>query len=407
MIPVDHDVWLVGTDDSTGEGAPANKSFLVAQSPVFQCMFCGPFRERDQDKVPLGYPSVVLKVLVQYSNSGEIDLDLIYTNHDITIFSDEDAVSFVQLRDAANYYELYDIHETVSEHLGEEILKEEKVGCVCAVLAELYTQGATVEDPLWNIMISVLQEPHMSEKCLLPPESVPNEGLAACSLAVCHRILTASVEPSAATKAIRKWKEVNSVTTQEDTLLLQEIEKTISLRSLSLQDLLGQVQPSSPGSRCKIYIQGAGVEGVNGYYYAANEMENDDFEKDGVFNGEPCTYKLTTHKINGDFGDWEIQVHTNYHCESTVGRRIAKEEPEPRQLRRRRRRIACMSVSASPPDLSYLLLLYEVSEAYASGRRFREPWNIPFALWDSAGESATGTPYVAILPLDHANNAET
>ena len=116
----------MGTDDSTE--IPPTKFLLAIQSPVFERMFFGDFGERHQDKVRLDYPSAVLKVLVHYCYSNEIVLpDLIYTKDDPTQFSDEEAVLMVQLRAAANYFELIDLYKKTSEELGKLILNHDNV----------------------------------------------------------------------------------------------------------------------------------------------------------------------------------------------------------------------------------------------------------------------------------------
>lgn len=130
-----HDVTLVGIG---GEEVPATKAILAIRSPVFRRMFFGNFQERTSDRVSLNYPAVVLKVLVKYCYTDELDLDLLYLDEEAPAsganpnpgrgvsdpesrspsndagdcgLTDEEAVWMIQLRDAANYLEFYDIPE--------------------------------------------------------------------------------------------------------------------------------------------------------------------------------------------------------------------------------------------------------------------------------------------------------
>eukprot|EP00980_Cylindrotheca_fusiformis_P031342 scaffold26203_cov127-Cylindrotheca_fusiformis.AAC.1 len=90
-----HDIRLLGTDNVE---IPCTKFALATRSTIFKKMFFGDFKERDSELVSLNYCSTVLKVLVKYCYSDELDLDLILDAESLT---DKEAMLLVELRDAA------------------------------------------------------------------------------------------------------------------------------------------------------------------------------------------------------------------------------------------------------------------------------------------------------------------
>ena len=225
--PAFHDVTLVGTDHEE-PGVPATKVFLAARSPVFHSMFFGNFQERNQDRIELNYPSLVLKILVKYCYSDDLDLKMIFSTNKLSNktaeLSDKEAVLLVDLRDAANYFELIRLHRWVSNVIGRRIAQDNNILCVCAALAKLFARGET-EGPMWDILVLILQQE--SPSCLVPKwvaydsteensenkiisDSELNRGIVTCSLPFLRKITTPAVDPFAAVKVIQKWKEAKA-----------------------------------------------------------------------------------------------------------------------------------------------------------------------------------------------------
>ncbi|CAB9506386.1 expressed unknown protein [Seminavis robusta] len=279
------DVTLVGSD---GGRVSANKAVLAIRSPVFQRMFFGNFQERDSDEVKMdNYPSIVLQVVVKYCYVDELDLDLIYsddhnnnktnttanTNQDeqdeeeeeeVDRLTDAEAVALVQVRDAANYLELFELHKTISNELGESILstdvglenQRKDLACVCAVLQELMARGGS--DGSLFLTLLDLVETH-PEPCLLPKFSTThNQGILACSLALLERLLQSpSVNAFVAVKALQKWnKEHNQNSSEDDDdeelTQLQTIANGVQLEQLSAPQL-AEIPPCSLFSMERLY----------------------------------------------------------------------------------------------------------------------------------------------------------
>ena len=322
------DVTLVGTDHVD---VPATKAILGIRSPVFRRMFFGGFQETDKDRVSLNYPSLVLKVLIKYCYSDELDLDMIYSDNAGFGLTDEEAILMVQLRDAANYFELPDFHISISNELGESIAQKGEILCVCAVLSELFARGET-EGPMWSIMMAILEAD--PEKCLLP-QSEWNTGILSCSLPLFCRIMTPSVDPFVAVKSIQKWSQANPEVFQpteatEDEKVLQQIADAIKLDSISSTQL-AQIKPcqvfpmerlyqafvqhgmkqgvegislsprSMPAKQVVAYIRGAGVESVNGSYL----RDKGRFSKLGVYGDVSSVFELSWHEVHKK---WEVKV---------------------------------------------------------------------------------------------------
>lgn len=324
------DVMLTGTDHVD---VPATKAVLAIRSPVFKRMFFGGFQETNGDRVALDYPSLVLKVLVKYCYSDELDLDMIYTDNACDGLTDEEAVLMVQLRDAANYFELPELHLSISNELGESICQKGENMCVCAVLSELFVRGET-EGPLWTILVYILDaEPG---KCLLP-ESEWNHGVASCSALLLFKILTPSVEPFAAVKAIQQWNQINSTQASTDDLAtLQKMADAVEIDSMP-SNQLAQIKPcglfameklhqafvqrgsmeqgvestsvslkamTRPNQLLVAHIQGAGIESVNGFYKDTGNLFGINFSKSGLYGDVLSIFELTYTEDK----TWQVRV---------------------------------------------------------------------------------------------------
>ena len=98
----------------------------------------------------------------------------------------------VQLRDAANYLELHEVKQKVSDELERFLLKStcedgimEDLACICAILQELMVREGS-GGHLWMICLDLLEE--HTEACFLPKDSKLNKGICACSFAVLEKI---------------------------------------------------------------------------------------------------------------------------------------------------------------------------------------------------------------------------
>jgi len=328
------DVTLVGTDQVD---VPGTKLVLAIRSPVFKRMFFGNFQERETDRVSLNYPSLVLQVLVKYCYSDELDLDMLYIDGtDDGLLTDAEAVLMVQLRDAANYFELSDLNINISNELGVSVVQKGDAMCVCAVLSELFIRGET-EGPMWETMIAILEgEP---QHCLLPVSNW-NQGIVACSLPLFCDIMTLSVDVVIAVNAVQKWSQANSdlfhaTEPTEDQKKVQKIADSINLDAMSTHEL-AQVKPcqvfsmerlyqafvengirqsmdnvtpsnfrfSSKSKQLVAHVHGSGVLSANGTY-AHNGGVSGRFCKLGVYGEITSIFQLLWQPENQK---WEIRV---------------------------------------------------------------------------------------------------
>ena len=195
-----NDVTLVGTDKVE---VPCMKSALATRSPVFKSMFYGEFKERNDDKVQLNYPSCVLQVLVKYCYSDEVDLAFIYES-DFFQLSDNEATLMVKLRDAANYFQIQELFNCITVEIGEWVFDNFQEGCVCAILAELSLQdggdgeGGHDGGALFRVIMELIYT--QPEQCLLPDTSLKdrnnttiNSGVLACPPRLLRKIIDAIV----------------------------------------------------------------------------------------------------------------------------------------------------------------------------------------------------------------------
>ena len=218
-----HDVILFGNDENNyiekSRGIPCSKLILSTRSPVFKTMFYGDFKERDSNVVKLQYPSVVIHVLVHYCYTDEIFIDFLAGNDDLYkknhgrdvlelerqnpqemddfrknldsdvqqfLFTESGARLLVQLRDAANYFQLPMVYNFVTEQIGtllfhttttastKNTASSSSLKCACAMLAELqlrggHGEGQNNDGALFRIMLEVIRS--QPEECLLSSSS--------------------------------------------------------------------------------------------------------------------------------------------------------------------------------------------------------------------------------------------
>ena len=384
-----HNVALVGTDSLA---ANANKTILGMRSPVFKRMFWGNFSERDCPRVDMNYPSVVLRVIVTYCYTDELDLDALYKdddNGDAALLKDEEAIAMIQLRDAANYLELKDLHKTITNELGDTLKGD--LSTAVAVLNELYLRGQA-DGPFWEILMDlVLETPYLA----LFPKSNGSKGIAAASFGLLTILFRSkndgeqagtaeneadidnvprSFPPLIEAKALKAWSQFNKEWLEKDKEgqeameHLKGIAETVQLAEISASDLshlapcplfsierlynalvhqiASPVHPKRKSNHLILkvaYVRGAGIHSVNGIY----NCRHIDFRKEGEHMGMWGWFAIVC-----DENIWKIVF--------------------------------------SPKGSAELHSLYEAPVGTTSA----DPASVPFSVWDCVhGESPA--PYVA------------
>lgn len=323
------DVRLVGSD---GSSVGASKFVLAARSGVFRRMFFGSFQESSSTEVTMDqYPTVVLEVLVRYCYTDVLELDLV-TSDDTSIASDHEAVLLWQTREAANYFELFSAHNTLTNELGESVLKDENdMGCMCALLQAMLSGGGK-DEPFWQICLDVVSS--YPRACLLPTNTELTKGIQACSLELMEILMELpSLDVSVATKALKLWhnchsdesifKRVKQLSTQiplekMDLVELAELEPCDlfpvlrcyeALRNRVQKDkaTIVQIKKATIGrtiisQQAQIAVRGADVQGANGVY-SVDGFPCVSFSHRGAYANLDCMFSL----IFKD-GFWLIQV---------------------------------------------------------------------------------------------------
>lgn len=321
------DVALVGSD---GVEVNANKTILAVRSTVFHRMFFGNFSERQNERVELAYPSVLLKILVRYTYTDELDLDLVFDNddNDLSVLKDGEAVAMVQLRDAANYLELTKLHRVLTEEIWDSLSQEGGLSSICAVLNELYQRGNN-SDLLYQILLDICKQ--VPDQCLFPQPGESNKGISACSLGVLEEMLgdlSSSISPFSKAKALQIWCQdhADSFTTDSenpDQQILHQLALTVDLQTIpphklselkpcplfSMQTLYEalvhatrQHPASAHDSSFKALVKGAGLECVNGIYTRGPSLSSG-YTKKGFYGGVKSVFTIFL-----NFDEWSIVV---------------------------------------------------------------------------------------------------
>jgi hypothetical protein len=376
-----HDVRLLGTDNVE---IACTKFMLASRSPVFKKMFFGEFRERDSDRVSLNYCSTVLKVLVKYCYSDELDLDLILDAESLT---DKEAMLLVQLRDAANYFELQEVADHISKEIGESVFHNDEMGCVCAILAEL-TMRIDDKGAFWDMFLQLAI--NKAEECLLPKDfPKANNGSMICPPRLLRKILENVDDTFVVVRCLQKWfGEENKEKDEEGKLnkekqALLDIAKRLDLKRLtpsqlsdikpcsvfSMEQLYAAfvhhgsipLTPSSPlpvsPNKCVVYVSGAGVQCLNGSYespFLVQGKKGAYFVKKGTYGGHGCNFTVQRNK-----NKWTIFII---------------------------------------PSGGTALSMYQESSCGSSGATEHKQKNIPFTFWKCLDGKAPA-PYVAMIDL--------
>ncbi|KAL3934724.1 MAG: hypothetical protein SGBAC_009624 [Bacillariaceae sp.] len=299
------DITLVGTDSLE---VPCNKFMLGTRSPIFKKMFFAGFQEKN--KVCLDYPSVVLKVLVKYCYSDEVDLGLILVHEDESL-TDQEATTLVQLRDAARYFELLDVANQFEKEIGDLVFQDKQTGCVCAILSELMHR-IDDEGPFWDVFLQLAI--HKPEECLLPKSpSEVNQGAMACHPLLLAKLLDMLDDTNVVVRCLAKWFD-NASIEEEYNESLVKISKEVDLKELSLVQL-STIEPSPlfpmpriyealiyHGKRAEaqeqgsinnvVYVSGSGVKGLNGYYYQPFFIFSNTYQKEGMYGEIACHFEV-------------------------------------------------------------------------------------------------------------------
>lgn len=315
------DTILLGSDSLE---VPCNKFVLATRSPKFKKMFFAGAQEKQ--RAPLDYPSVVLKILVKYCYSDEVDLGLICVGEAET-FTDQEAITLVQLRDAARHFELYDVANYIEKEIGESVFQDKESGCVCAILSELMYR-IDDEGPFWDMLLQVvIQKPG---ECLLPNcLSEANQGAMACHPRLLAKLLNKVVDKYVVVKCLEKWFD-DACIEEECNANLVEVSKGVDLKKFSpLQ--LSTIEPSplfpmaiiyealvhqcqrakaqEPQSISNVvYVSGSGVKGVDGYYYQYSTIfgsTSNTYYKEGMHGGVACHFEVKWRLVDST---WAIYV---------------------------------------------------------------------------------------------------
>lgn len=315
------DTILVGTDNVE---VACTKFMLAARSPIFKRMFFGGFQEQRSYRICLDYPSVVLKVLIKYCYSDEVDLDLILDAESLT---DDEAISLVQLRLAARYFELHDVANHIEKEIGESVFQNKESGCVCAILSELMNR-IDDEGPFWDMFFQmVIQQP---EECLLPNcPSESNQGAMVYHPRLLSKLLGKVEDKYVVVRCLQKWFEVTNMEDESSGCLL-DVAKGVDLKRLSPWEL-SKLKPSPifpmerifeafvhHGSCTKIqkmrstdrvvYVSGSGVKCLDGYYHEPSTTypaPSNIYRKEGAYGELACHFEI---KLSLNEDNWTISV---------------------------------------------------------------------------------------------------
>jgi hypothetical protein len=238
------------------------------------------------------------------------------------------------------YLELFDLHKTLSNELGESILADPgDLGCVCAVLQEMMARGGT-DGPMWAI-ISDLVEAH-PDACFLPKETTHNQGVMACSLPLLEKLWESTkMDAFVAVKALQKWNKEHEAS-EETQAPLQKLADKIRLETISAANL-AEIKPCALFSMERLYeafvhhgksllpasmnsspllsawnsfskisssatVRGAGVECANGSYTWMGGLSSKEgyYQMVGNYGDLPCWYRLKKTEPTG----WNLVVAT-------------------------------------------------------------------------------------------------
>jgi len=275
-------------------------------------MFNAGFRENHNDRVDLSYPSKIIRIIVRYCYTDDLDFNLILDGKGVT---DHQATLFIQLRDAARYFGLDKVRYCVEKRIGELVFQKNEAKDVCSMLTELMAEGD--DGPFWEMLFKFAT--------LKPVEClILDQGFVTYHFPrLLERLLEKIDDTYFVVRCLQAWsakesKETGESTDKEKESLLA-ISKCVDLRKLSTKQLASmrdhcsvfpmeriheafvhhgrhsQTQPFTLPSidlqKPQAYVSGAGVDNLNGLYKQHENMKTR-FEKVGTYGGLSCKFVL-------------------------------------------------------------------------------------------------------------------
>lgn len=139
------DIVLKGNDDIE---CPAIRCFLAARSVVFDKMLYGNFAEASKMTVPLPFSGDVIKSLVKYIYTDDIDYYPITKGVSVTKAEQEYAVKLMGLWNAAEFFALPNLKTKVATVVQEVIRKKPKISVICLHSCETKETETVVFDTI-------------------------------------------------------------------------------------------------------------------------------------------------------------------------------------------------------------------------------------------------------------------
>ncbi|CAJ1953634.1 unnamed protein product [Cylindrotheca closterium] len=321
------DCHLIGSD---GVEVPCVKVFLATQSEYFKTLLFGEFKEQESGRCNLNYPSNIIRVVVKFCHSGDMDLNLIL---DAVGLRETEINRLVELRDAGRYFQLDEVVAGAEKVIGNVVFRNRDVKCACVVLAELISRGED-EGPFWDVFFRYVIENPMP--CFCPDYKFQGSTSVASFHPTPHllaRVLEGIDNNNVIVQCIKSWatQETNIYRTSTETEQepLKAISKRVDLKSLSTLQL-SKIQPCSffPADRILeafvyhgslsedpvpildltsvIYVSLAGEEGLEGFYQPHPYRDNHFFKR-GEHEGVLCEYEISFNPVDNR---WSISVYT-------------------------------------------------------------------------------------------------
>lgn len=223
------DVTLKGNDN--GEGVSTCKLILAASSPVFERMFYGTFQEHSLSVVELGFSSPVLRAIVWYLHTEEVDLQF-FSNEDSSsngtwvsveksppidtkkqensddlnkgtaeAISATEARFLVEFRASADYFGLPALAKVLTVELAK-ILAIVYPPITCAILDEAWNRGEAGSGPIWDVGSAMIT---CQSHSILLPAKLPSLGVVNLSPDVLKAIFEVVQEKYVLVQALQVW----------------------------------------------------------------------------------------------------------------------------------------------------------------------------------------------------------
>mmetsp|Transcript_28459 Transcript_28459/g.69033 ORF Transcript_28459/g.69033 Transcript_28459/m.69033 type:complete len:454 (-) Transcript_28459:127-1488(-) len=321
------DCHLIGSD---AVEVPCSRVFLATQSLYFKTLFFGEFKEQESGRCHLNYRSNIIRVLVKFCHSGDVDLSLVL---DQAGLRETEISLLVELRDAGRYVQLDKVVNCTEKEIGDVVFRNRDVQCACVVLTELMIRGED-EGPFWDIFFRYVVENPMS--CFCPYFKFKGSTCVATFHPAPHllaRVLEEINDTYVIVRCIQAWEtqesNMNRTSTDAEQESLKAVSKRVDLKALSTLQL-SKVQPCSffpadrileafvhHGSLSKssvahldltsvIYVSVAGEKGLEGFYQP-HPFSDNRFYKRGEHGGVPCEYEIFINPIDTR---WSILMYT-------------------------------------------------------------------------------------------------